>query len=468
MITVTARAFLILINCLALVAFTAAKANSQENNANASAIISGTVCDAENRPVEYALVSLESADHARKFTFRSDSQGRYRFEHVASGTYALLVSHTGYPETKTAPFVIHEAESKTVTLRLSTDHSSAQPGDALSATPFSEETQFNVAGVTDPSNLGGHGSDVVLRTREALAKDTASLSHEAPGQPAVNPQTPEDIAEAHARLADAAESAGRPLEAVREYQMAAELEPNESHLFSWGADLLLHRAYEPAIEVFARGRRRYPDSVRMLLGLGVATYDRGAMEQGEKLLLEACNLNPGDPTPYLFLGQLQQTQKIGAPRWTEMFQRFVALHPENALAHYYYAVALGKPDSNTNDYAAIESELKKSIELDPRLGDAYLQLGVLYSKRENFPAAITAFQKVIAITPLPDEAHYRLAQVYGHMGEADKSAAEIELFKQVSEQKKKEAERERHQIQQFVYTLRSQGQSLQPPASDPR
>jgi hypothetical protein len=29
------------------------------------------------------------------------------------------------------------------------------------------------------------------------------------------------------------------------------------------------------------------------------------------------------------------------------------------------------------------------------------------------------------------------------------------LFKQISEQKKNEAERERHKIQQFVYTLRS-------------
>ena len=69
------------------------------------------------------------------------------------------------------------------------------------------------------------------------------------------------------------------------------------------------------------------------------------------------------------------------------------------------------------------------------------------------------FRRAIEITPLPAEAHYRLGQVYGRMGEAEKAGKEIELFKQISEQKKSEAERERHKIQQFVYTLRSQSSS---------
>jgi hypothetical protein len=69
-----------------------------------------------------------------------------------------------------------------------------------------------------------------------------------------------------------------------------------------------------------------------------------------------------------------------------------------------------------------------------------------------------AFQKAIQITPAA-EAHYRLAQVYGHMGEAEKARKEIELFKEASEQKKSEEESERHGIQQFVYTLRNQSPS---------
>ena len=269
------------------------------------------------------------------------------------------------------------------------------------------------------------------------------------------------------RLAEAAESEGRPLDAVREYQQAAEMQPNEAHLFAWGADLLLHRAFEPAIEIFTKGHRLYPDSVRMLLGLSVATYDQGSTEQGKKLLLEACDLSPTDATPYLFLGQLQEAEKIEPQGWTEKFARFVQLHPENALAHHYYAVALAKEETSRNNAALIESELRRAIEIDPQLGPAHLQLGILYSQRNDYPRAISSFQKAIQLIPLPAEAHYRLAQVYEHTGAAEQSRNEIELFKQTSEQKNNEAERERHKIQQFVYTLRSQSPSSAPPTSEP-
>jgi tetratricopeptide (TPR) repeat protein len=233
------------------------------------------------------------------------------------------------------------------------------------------------------------------------------------------------------------------------------MEPSESHLFAWGAELLLHRAFEPAIEVFTKGRRLYPGSLRLLLGLSVATYSRGQNDQANRLFLEACDLDPRDPTPYLFLGRLEESEKVEPPGWTERLKRFVSLDPEDALAHYYYAVSLAKQSGQQQaNRAAIEAELKRAIELDPHLGSAYLQLGILYSGQKQFPQAISAFQKAIEVTPLPDEAHYRLAQVYRQTGEAEKARKEIEIFNKVSQQKAEAAERERREIQQFVYTLK--------------
>jgi tetratricopeptide (TPR) repeat protein len=445
----------------ALAASSAVTTCSQNKN---SAIVTGTVCDSQNRPVENATVALESDDHAHKFTFQSDSHGRYGFAAVPPGSYELRAVKSGYGVAKDGPFILHKEESRSVELRLPADEAAVTGQDNAPAVNFSDEVHFNVAGVSDPSNLGGHGSDTVLRTKESLAKETTSLKSEAVIQPNNNPT--EDAANTHARLAELAENEGRPLDAVHEYQQAAELQPNEAHLFAWGADLLLHRAFEPAMAVFTKGHRLYPSSVRMLLGLSVATYDQGAMEQGKKLLLQACDLNPADPTPYLFLGKLQEAEKSEPPGWPERFARFVRFHPENPLAHYYYALALGKQPDNANA-TAIESELKKAIELDPQRGGAYLELGILYSQRKDYPEAISAFQKAIEVTPLPAEAHYRLGQVYGHMGEVENASKEIELFKQISEQKKNEAERERHKIQQFVYTLRSQSSSSPPPTSEP-
>jgi tetratricopeptide (TPR) repeat protein len=439
---------------------------SQVKNNEKSAVVTGRVCDSENRAIENATVSLESDDHTHTFTFQSDSLGGYRFEGVAAGSYEVRANKSGYGIAKNGPFILHAAESKSIELRLPAEAAAANGGDNPAAVKFSDEIHFSVAGVSDPSNLGGHGSDTVLRTKETLAKETASLNRDAAIQPNKNSDT-EDVANTHVRLAEAAESDGRPLDAVREYQRAADLQPNEAHLFAWGADLLQHRAFEPAIEVFTKGHKLYPESVRILLGLSVATYDQGAMEQGKKLLLEACDLNPADPTPYLFLGTILQTEKIEPPGWAQRFKRFAELHPENALAHYYYAVALSKYETAPKSSKAIESELKRAIEIDPQLGDAYTQLGILCVQREDYSGAISFFQKAIQTTPLADEAHYRLAQAYAHRGEAEKASKEIELFKQISEQKKNETERERHKIQQFVYTLRSQNPSANSSTAEP-
>jgi len=438
----------------ALTALSAVTAHSQNKSDEKSAVVTGTVCDSTNRPVENATVSLESDEHVHTFRFQSDSDGRYRFDVVPPGSYRLRASKSGYGVAENGPFVLHKAESKSVGLRFPAEAAAAGKDDSA-AVNFSDEIHFNVAGVSDTSNLGGHGSDGVLRTKETLAKETASLKRDAAIQPNNNSDPTEDVANRHMRVAEAAESEGRPLDAVREYQRAAELQPNEAHLFAWGADLLLHRAFEPAIEVFSKGHRLYPSSVRMLVGLSVATYDQGAMEQGKKLLLEACDLNPADPTPYLFLGTILQTEKIEPPGWAQRFKGFAEQHPENALAHYYYAVALSKYETAIKSSTTIESELKRAVEIDPQLGDAYTQLGILCVQREDYSGAISFFQKAIQTTPLAGEAHYRLAQVYRQRAEPEKASKEIELFKQISEQKKSEADRERHKIQQFVYTLRS-------------
>jgi tetratricopeptide (TPR) repeat protein len=453
---------------LVLIALLVPTSHGQTKASDDRAIVEGTVCDSQKKPVADAVISLESDGRALKFVERSDAQGHYRFAAVLPGSYTLHVNKPGYRDKSAGPFPVQQREVKSVALQLSQGESSASAKDALSSLEFSEEPHFNVSGVTDPTNLGGHGSDTVLRTKEALAKDTAALNHEEPAQPTSISGAPESTADAHVRLGDAAEREGRPLEAVQEYQRAAELQPSEPHLFVWGAELLLHRAFEPAIQVFTKGHRLYPDSLRMLLGLSVATYDQGATERGVRLLLEACDLNPSEPAPYLFLGKLQAAEKIEPPGWTEKFKRFASFHPENAMAHYYYAVALSKQSPGTEDFALVESELKRAIELDPQLGNAYLQLGILYSAKKDAPAAIRAFQKAIELLTLPDEAHYRLAQLYRQSGETEKARQEKALYDQTSQQKTKETEQQRHEIQQFVYTLRGPNTSQPAPTAKPQ
>jgi tetratricopeptide (TPR) repeat protein len=168
--------------------------------------------------------------------------------------------------------------------------------------------------------------------------------------------------------------------------------------------------------------------------------------------------------PYLFLGKLQAAEKTEPEGWTGRLKRFTEVAPENALGHYYYAVALTKQNaSGAENDKALESSLLKALALDPKLGEAYLQLGILYAKQKDFPKAISAYHKAIEFMAMPDEAHFRLAEAYRLTGERTKALDEIVLYEQISKQKTQENERERHEVQQFVYTLR--GKSTGPGSS---
>ena len=321
---------------------------------------------------------------------------------------------------------------------------------------FFDEPQFTVAGVTDNTYRGGHGSDTPLRSTEALAKATAALKE----SPVDSPSSPNNAESGrHHSLADLDERQGKALEAVREYQRAAELDPSEPNIFDWGAELLSHRATEPAVEVFEKGNRLFPGSVRMLLGLAVALYARGDYAEAERRFFEASDLNPSDSGPYLFLGKIQSREITQSEGYLERLARFATLQPDNALANYYYAVALWKRRTNPEDLETpkqVRLLLEKAIRLDPNLGTAWLQAGILYSDQKNFTEAISAYRKAIEFAPEMEEAHYRLSQAYTVTGDTQKAQEELDLYKQLSKKSAEEAERERRELQQFVIGLRGE------------
>jgi len=440
---------------LAVIALLGACPQGQSQTSEGSATLQGSVRDPKG-PVGGATVHLQGKTGEHPITAHTDSAGNFRFPAVHEGTYTLRVESGGYGAAAFGPFVLGEKEAKKVDLTL-------KPA-------FFDEPNFIAAGVTDAMSHGGHGSDTALRSSEALSKATASLSKESAGNTPVPSaeqlrqaiERESKNAELHHLLADADEKLGNSLEAVREYQRAAELDASEFNLFDWGAELLTHRAVDQAIEVFSKGNHLFPHSVRMLLGLAAAWYSRGAYDQAARRFFEACDLNPSDPGPYLFLGKVQSVEILQSDGYLERMRRFRRLQPDNPLANYYYAASLwkrwnGPADSRTP--FQVLSLLEKAIHLDPNLAAAHLQLGMFYADQKDFPNAISAYLKAIAVSPPLEEAHYRLAQAYRLSGEELKAQQEFDLHAELSRKSAEDLERERREIQQFVFELRGNSDS---------
>ena len=433
-----------------------------------------------------------------------------------------------------------------------------QSNSAATQPEFFDEPHFTVAGVTDTTTMGGHGSSpIIIRNAESLVKATASLTEksgtkppsasdvarmeaslretvarqpnsfeanaqlgkwlvdeERPGEgitflehaSGINPNDFENLyelglahfkmanyayakaeidlllniaagdnrkdngndkqkAEAHRLLGEVDEKLGDSLPAVQEFQRAAELNPSEPNFFDWGSELLLHRAAEPAIEIFSKGNHLFPHSVRMLTALGAAWYVLGSPEKAAQRLSEASDLDPQDPNPYLFMGKIQATEALPADAITQRLGRFAKLQPENALANYYYAVSLWKARSTAADDRAlpqIESLLMKSVRIDPRLGAAYLQLGLVYAEEKETAKAISAYQGAVKANPEMEEAHYRLAQAYRQAGNMTEANSELQLYETILKKHTDEAANERRQTQQFVYQLQQPKPGRQP------
>ena len=262
-----------------------------------------------------------------------------------------------------------------------------------------------------------------------------------------------DSGELHALLGRIDEGESKYLDAANEFALAAHQDPSEDNLFIWASELLLHRTYEPAIEVFRQATRRYPTSPRLWIGLGMALYSRGEYEEAIGSLLNAADLDPKDPRCYLFLSKAYLSSPNQAERVIDHFRRYAELEPENALAQFYYAMSFWKGLRANNpdvDYKAVEVLLKKSISLDDRGADAHLQLGILYNDEHAFEKSIPEYDRALQLNPELADAHFRLGRYYLRVGEKAKAQSEFDAFKELQAKHQSEVDKERAEVQQFV------------------
>jgi tetratricopeptide (TPR) repeat protein len=268
-----------------------------------------------------------------------------------------------------------------------------------------------------------------------------------------------DTGELHNLLGQIEEKDGKFVEAANQFGVAAHMDPSEENLFAWGSELLVHRTYEPAIQVFETASQRYPNSPRLMIGLGMAYYLRGKYDEAVKSLLAAADLDPADPRCYLFLSKAYDSSPNQADEVIQRFRRFSELQPRNARAQYYYAMSLWKGKRAEDpgfDLKQVETLLQKSIGLDQNLPEAHVQLGNLYADQHEFAKSIPEYVRALELDPNLPDAHYRLGQDYVHTGQKDRAQAELAIYQRQRAAHLAEMDKQKDEVRQFVYSAKGE------------
>lgn len=263
-----------------------------------------------------------------------------------------------------------------------------------------------------------------------------------------------ETGEAHNLLAQIEEKDGNIITAANEFQAAARLEPSESNLFDWGGELLVHRTLDPAVQVFEEGTRRFPNSPRLMVGLGMAYYARGNYDDAVKAFVKGSDLDPNDARCYQFLSRAYDSSPSQANEVIERFRRFAELQPNNGRALYYYAMSLWKgkrAQDPSLDLEQVRTLLQRAVAADPTLAEAHLQFGNLNADRGKFAEAIPEYQRALELDNDLADAHYRLAQAYVRTGQKDKAQRQFTTYQTLRAQHLADLDKQRADIRQFVY-----------------
>ena len=270
-----------------------------------------------------------------------------------------------------------------------------------------------------------------------------------------------DSAELESLIGDIQEARGDNLSAVRSYQAAVTLAPNEEkYRLTLALDLIQHKSFEPARVVLRQAEELYPESWRVRVASGMVEYFAGSAEDATKTLLKAANV-AAEPEPALrYLGDIQMDQ-TGTPDPAALSRlcEYADGHPNAGKLQFYCAALLFRRDYLANDRShtpEILRRLEAAIRKAPNEAAPRCQLGKAYRWIERWQEALRESETCARMDPDSPDAHYRLAQIYRQLGQQQQSEQEMKLYKAASARLADENARRDETIKTFLYSIQNE------------
>ena len=144
--------------------------------ASGQAELSALVVDEAGKPVGDARVTLLGQDGTAPLGGQTNADGRFDLQ-LSPGTYTLRTDkNVSHSEVATVVLVAGARQQVRSVVSGGSPAGASAASSIGNVTPeLSDAPSYSVAGVTDWTAVGGHGSDAVLRTSESLTRDAVAL-----------------------------------------------------------------------------------------------------------------------------------------------------------------------------------------------------------------------------------------------------------------------------------------------------
>jgi tetratricopeptide (TPR) repeat protein len=319
---------------------------------------------------------------------------------------------------------------------------------------FSEAVEeFRAAADLDPSRPESQFNLALVQFRAGLLDDALASADKC--------KELGDSAEIEDVLGDIQEARGDNLAAVKSYQAAVTLAPNEEkYRLSLAVEFIRHENFDAAKVVLKQTEGLQPQSWRIQVVLGMVEYFAGTDEEATRYLLRAADLAPEPESALKYLGDIQ-VDRASAPdpdavaRLCEYSDR----QPKEGHMQFYCGALLFRRDSVSGDKShsgEILRRLHASAGLLPKDASPHCQLGKAYRWLGQWQEALGESQICARMDPDSADAHYRLAQIYEHVGQREQKQKEIKLYEAASTRVADENARRAATMKTFLYNIQKE------------
>jgi tetratricopeptide (TPR) repeat protein len=250
--------------------------------------------------------------------------------------------------------------------------------------------------------------------KEAIPEFAILLKSAAPGSPEAMRDT--------ILLGMAHYGLGQFAQAVPYLKTAADADPqNLTIRLTLAHSLLWSKQYSQVLDVYKQMLALDPDSAEADMLAGEALDELRDGPGAIEMFRKATAAKPSQPDVHFGLGYLLWSEKQ-YPEAIQQFQAELKNDPNHAQSMLY----IGDADIQMSQYADGAPYLEKAVKLDPALGLAHLDLGILAANDGRNDEALRDYLEAEKLMPEDVNVHWRLGRLYHALGKSRESKAELD------------------------------------------